>query len=335
MPKVGKQTWVFTNPPVIQATGTVAGKTESDGPFGDEFDIRHTDDRLGKNTWEHAEQTMFNEAIHEALRKGGKQPTDIDLMIGGDLNAQLTSFYVGNRDFPIPALGVYAACASITEALSVASLAIDGGYADYVLAGTSSHNSTAERQFRFPTEYGAQRPPTAQRTVTGSGVALLGRTGTGVQVSAATIGHICDYGIKSPWEMGAAMAPAAKSTIVAHLRDTGRTLADFDCVATGDLGRVGLAILHDLLKQDNFDPSHVTDCGALIFRPDQPEVFSGGSGGACCSLVTFAHFLRKLTEGTWQRILVSATGALLSNVSAQQGDTIPCVSHAVVLERKG
>lgn len=340
MPRIGRQTWLFSQPPELVGTATVAGATESRGPLGDYFDIRHTDDRLGKNTWEHAEQAFLSEAATEVLRKTSTHADAIDLMVGGDLNAQLTGFYFGTRAFTIPALGVYAACSSITEALAIGAMAVDGGYADKVLVGTSSHNSSAERQFRYPTEYGAQKPPTAQRTVTGAGMALLGRPGDGssgakVCITAATIGQVIDMGIKSPWEMGAAMAPAAKSTVIQHMVDTGRTFRDFDCVATGDLGFIGLEILRDLLEQDNHRPKDaLTDCGALIFRRDQPEVFSGGSGGACCTLVTFGYLLRQLMEGPWKRILVSATGALLSSVSAQQSDTIPCVSHAIVFERK-
>ncbi|MCL6442845.1 MAG: stage V sporulation protein AD, partial [Alicyclobacillus sp.] len=229
----------------------------------------------------------------------------------------------------------YSACASFCEALGLAALTIDSGLAQRVLAGTSSHNSTAERQFRFPTEYGVQKPPTAQRTVTGAGMAVLGR-GTGkIRITHATIGRVVDMGITSPWEMGAAMAPAAADTIVGHLRDTGHAWSDFDCIATGDLGYVGHDILRDLLADRGIAPDdRLTDCGMLIYDKDQPEVLSGGSGGACATLVTFGYLLEQLRTGTWRRILVAATGALLSNVSAQQKDSIPCISHAIVFERK-
>jgi stage V sporulation protein AD len=335
MPLVGSQTWLFPSSPCVLATGTVAGKNEGEGPLGDCFDIRHNDDRMGMNTWEQVEQHMFDEAVQMVLQKANLKPPDLNLMVGADLNAQITGFYFGLRSYPIPALGVYSACASICEALAVAAMATDAGYADKTLVGTSSHYSTAERQFRFPTEYGVQKPPTAQRTVTGAGAAILGREGGQVCITAATIGQVVDMQVKSPWEMGAAMAPAAYSTITAHLQDTGRTVEDFDCIATGDLGQVGHDILRDLFARDGVDlGDRLTDCGLLIYHKDQHEVLSGGSGGACCTLVTFAHLLRQLEAGLWRRILVSATGALLSLVTAQQGESIPSISHAIVFERK-
>ncbi|MCF8563679.1 stage V sporulation protein AD [Alicyclobacillus tolerans] len=335
MPRVGKQTWVFASEPRVIETGTVAGKTEGEGPLGEYYDIRHTDDRFNTDTWEHAEQALFSEAASTVLRKANTAPETVDLMVGGDLNAQLTSFYFGLRPLPIPALGVYSACSSITEALAIGALAVDSDMAHKVLVGTSSHNSTAERQFRYPTEYGAQKPATAQRTVTGAGMALLGKEGGNIAITAATVGLVTDFGVQSPWEMNAAMAPAAAATIETHLRDMGRKWEDYDCVATGDLGFIGYDILKELLVQRGISPGDtLTDCGMLIYDRSQPEVFAGGSGGACCTLVTFAHLFRELKQGRWKRILVSATGALLSSVSAQQSDTIPCVSHAVVFERR-
>ncbi|GGI95577.1 stage V sporulation protein AD [Alicyclobacillus cellulosilyticus] len=335
MPKSGRQTWVFASAPRVISRATVAGKNESQGPLGTCFDIRHHDDRMGEDTWEHAERALADEAFALALAKANLKPEDIDLVVGADLNAQLISYFFSLRHYAVPAMGMYAACASICQSLAVGALAIDSGMAERVLVGTSSHFSTAERQFRFPTEYGAQKPPSAQRTVTGSGAAVLARTGSPIAITMATVGQVLDYGLESPWEMNAAMAPAAAATIAAHLADTGRTLADYDCVATGDLGFVGHEILCDLLKERGIAvPDNVTDCGMLIFDRNQPEVYSGGSGCACCTMVTFGYLLRKLEEGEWRRILVAATGALLSMVSVQQQDTIPCISHAVVFERK-
>lgn len=337
MPKLGKQTWSFTShTPYVQARATVAGQLECNGPLGSYFDIHHDNDRVDGDTWEHSEQRMFEEAVENTLRKAAVAPNDVDLLIGGDLNAQLTSFYHGLRAFPIPALGVYSACASICESLALASVLIDTGYANLALVGTSSHTSTAERQFRYPTEYGAQKPPTAQRTVTGSGSALLGTMTTNIAITHATIGVVNDFGIQSPWEMGAAMAPAAAATISTHLKDTSRQISDYDLIVTGDLGHIGHRILIDLLANEGIDVGcKLTDGGMLIYGRQQPDVFSGGSGGACCSLVTFGYLLHELQVGHYHRILVSATGALLSAISAQQSDSIPGISHAVVFERRG
>jgi len=336
MPRQGENTWLFSTLPSIIARATSSGKEETAGPLGDLFDFRHNDDREGHDTWEHAEQAMLAEAANGVLVKAKMTADQVDLLIGADLNAQLSSFYFGLRSFSAPALGIYSACASICEALAFACLCIDSGMATVVLVGTSSHNSTAERQFRYPTEYGTQKPPTAQRTVTGAGVALVGRSETSICIPAATIGSVIDFGITSPWEMGAAMAPAACSTIVQHLKDTGKTIEDFDCIATGDLGDIGHNILLELLQMENIYPGNkLLDCGMLIFNQHQPEVFSGGSGGACCSLVSFGHFLKKLENGEWNRVLVCATGALLSSITVQQGDSIPCISHAICFERRG
>jgi stage V sporulation protein AD len=339
MTKAGKQTWIFdTRPVFVVSRATVAGQLESEGPLREYFDVLHESDRLNGDTWEHSEQQFFDEAVATALKKANLGQDAIDVMIGGDLNAQLTSFYLGLRAFGIPALGVYSACASICESLALGSLLIDSKSANYTLVGTSSHNSTAERQFRYPTEYGAQKPPTAQRTVSGAGMAILGakpKTGSNIVITHATIGRVVDFGITSPWEMGAAMAPAAADTIMAHLRDTKRNLSDYDCIATGDLGHIGHQILRELLNKNGISAlQNLTDCGMLIYTKDQEEVFSGGSGGACCTLVTFGHLLRKLEQEKWKRILVSATGALLSATSAGQSDSIPSVSHAIVFERR-
>lgn len=337
MTKLGKQTWNFhSNPVYVASTGTVAGQLEGQGPLGGAFDVCLESDRIDGDTWEHSEQTMFAQAAQIALKKTNFTAEQVDAMIGADLNAQLSSFYLGLRGFSIPALGIYSACASICEGLAIGSLLIHSGHAERALVGTSSHTSTAERQFRYPTEYGAQKPATAQRTVTGAGASILTNTASAIEITHATIGKVNDYGITSPWEMGAAMAPAAADTLTAHLRDTGRAWSDYDCIATGDLGRIGHAILKDLLAErhqaDN--PSNLTDCGMLIYDEKQSEVFSGGSGGACCTIVTFSHLFDRLLKGTYKRILVSATGALLSSMTAQQHDSIPCVSHAIVFERK-
>lgn len=337
MSRLGRQTWDFSHQPVyVAGTGTVAGQVESKGPLAADFDVKLPVDRIDGDTWEHSEQRMFGQAAQLAMEHAKLTSEQIDVLIGGDLNAQLTGFYFGLRPYSLPALGVYSACASICEAFTIGSLLVHTGHAERVLVGTSSHTSTAERQFRYPTEYGAQKPPTAQRTVTGAGAAVLTNTAQDIQVTHATVGRVVDYGITSPWEMGAAMAPAAADTLLRHMQDTGRTFSDYDCIATGDLGTIGHTLLKELLSEQGVkELNHLTDCGILIYDPKQPEVFSGGSGGACCTIVTLGHLLKHLHNGTWKRILVSATGALLSTVSAQQGDSIPSISHAIVFERRG
>ncbi|GMA60686.1 stage V sporulation protein AD [Alicyclobacillus fastidiosus] len=337
MPKIGRQTWDFSKGQgvYVAGVGTVAGQLESAGPLGRDFDVHLENDRVDGDTWEHSEQSMFGTAAQIALENARITSQELDMLIGADLNAQLTSFYLGLRGHSVPALGVYSACASICEALAIGGLIVHTQHGQRVLAGTSSHTSTAERQFRYPTEYGAQKPPTAQRTATGSGVAVLTNEPSRIQITHATVGKVMDYGVTSPWEMGAAMAPSAADTIRAHLNDTGRSLRDYDCVATGDLGHIGHTLLKELLTKEGLtDVGHLTDCGVLIYDSAQPDVFSGGSGGACCSLVTFGHLLKRVLNGSYKRILVSATGALLSAVSAQQHDSIPGVSHAIAFERK-
>ena len=335
MPRIGRHTWKFEHPAYVVSTGTVAGSTESQGPLGGTFDVRIQDDYYGQSSWERAEQKLFEHAVKIAMDKGHCSDAAVDLCIGGDLNAQLTGFFFGLRPFHIPSLGVYSACATITEALAIAAMALDSGFAETVLAGSSSHNGSAERQFRFPTEYGVQKPPSAQRTVTGAGAILLSRKPTqAIRITHATIGEVVDMGVKSPWEMGAAMAPAAFHTIENHLTESGFTLSDFDCIATGDLGKIGHAMVREMLDDAAIPTdSRLTDCGVLIYDFNQPEVFSGGSGGACCSLVTFGHLLNQLASGLWTRLLVCATGALLSTVTVGQSESIPGICHAVVFER--
>lgn len=335
MPKIGRRTIKFKNPPSVLESATVAGKVESEGPLGGGYDIRLQEDTLGQKSWEQSEQKLFEKAAKLAMTKAHLSDMDLDLVVGGDLNAQLSSLYMGLKSFQTPIIGVFSACSTITEALTVAGMAIDGGFATRVLVGTSSHNSTAERQFRFPTEYGVQKPPTAQRTVTGAGTVILTETPHGnLRMTHATLGEVVDMGVKSPWEMGAAMAPAAFRTIESHLLESGFAWEDFDCIATGDLGGVGHGLLKEMLTDAGVKAdSRLVDCGMMIYNKDQPEVFSGGSGGACCSLVTFSHLFSQLSSGLWKRMLVCATGALLSTVTVQQSQTIPGICHAVVFER--
>jgi len=331
--QIGDQTWHFPSQPRVLSTGTAVGPMEGAGPLGDSFDLVYADAYMGQSSWEKAERTLFELAQDHAVRQAGLSMEAIDLIVSGDLLPQNISSNFAARTAGRPLIGVFSACATSMEAVAQAALFIDSGFAHYVLAGAVSHNSTAERTFRYPTEYGAQKPPSAHCTVTGAGAVVLGRGEARIGVSFATIGKVVDFGVSSPWEMGAAMAPAAVATIVAHLKDTGRTVADYDAIATGDLARVGLPIARELLAEQGVDVgSRLQDCGVLMYGADQKEAFSGGSGPGCCPCVTFAHLLPKIASGQWRRVLVVATGALLSAVSAGQGETIPCIAHAVSFE---
>lgn len=332
--KIGQQTWQFASPPRIVSTASAVGEKEGQGPLGIDFDLVVSDPYVGQKTWELAERKLMEMAQDKAITKAGLERGNIDLVVAGDLLCQNISANFSARTHGRPYLGVFSACASSMEAVALAAALVDAGQADYVLAAVSSHNSTAERMFRFPTEYGAQKPPTAHSTVTGAGAVVIGKAQNGIRITYATIGNVVDLGVQSPWEMGAAMAPAAVATIDQHFRDTGRQPADYDLIVTGDLARVGHPIAEELLSQKGWNLSgRFADCGNLIYDPKtQSEVFSGGSGAACCAVVTFSHLLPKLVAGDWKRMLVVATGALLSSVSAQQNETVPCIAHAVAFE---
>ncbi|MBS4031450.1 MAG: stage V sporulation protein AD [Clostridiales bacterium] len=330
----GHQTWVFPTKPVILASAAVGGPFEAKGPLADDFDILHDDIWLGQESFEKAEKKMLEQACEKAIAKAGLKKEDIQFLLSGDLMNQIISSSFAARTLGVPFLGLFGACSSSMESLALASLLVDSKSARYALAATSSHNGSVNKQFRYPTEYGAQVPPTAQWTVTGAGAALVAQEGDGPKVVAATIGRVIDMGISDPFNMGVAMAPAAVDTIQAHFRDLGVGADHYDVIATGDLGRVGHHIAGDLLQKHNVEiPAEVfTDCGLLIYSEDQP-VMSGASGCACSATVTFGHFLNRLRKGELNRILIVATGALLSPLSYQQKESIPCIAHAVAIER--
>lgn len=337
MPLIGKQTWQFPKQPYLLATGAVVGPKEAAGPLGQEFDASHEDSYVGQDSWEKAERRLFEEACEITLEKARMSPDQVNVLYGGDLLNQIITSNFAARAMAVPFLGLFGACSTSMESLALAAMTVDAGYADYALAATSSHNSTAERQFRYPTEYGGQKPPSAQCTVTGAGAGLVGVQGSGdmPRITHATIGKVVDLGIKSPFEMGPAMAPAAADTISRHFKDTGRTPEDYDLIVTGDLARIGHVLAAELLEQEGiYLGDKFKDCGILIFDPDQEEVFSGGSGCACCAVVTYGHLLKRMMRGELERILVCATGALLSPLSSQQGESIPSVAHAVAIERR-
>jgi stage V sporulation protein AD len=329
----GHQTWLFDSRPVIKATGTVGGPFEAQGAIAGDFDILHGDIWLGETSFEKAERKFLEQACEIAIDKAGLKKADIQLFLCGDLMNQIISSSFAARTLGTPFLGLYGACSSAMEGLAVAASLINGGYAQNALVATSSHNAASEKQFRYPTEYGSQKPPTAQWTVTGSGAALVAHEGEGPKVTAATIGRVIDMGISDPFNMGGAMAPAAVDTIEAHFRDLGRDPAYYDLIATGDLGRVGRQIAADLLEKHGLPipEEKFTDCGLIIYKKEQP-VFAGASGCACSATVTYGHFLNRMRRGALKRILIVATGALLSPLSYQQKESIPCIAHAVTIE---
>ncbi|NLJ77426.1 MAG: stage V sporulation protein AD [Peptococcaceae bacterium] len=330
----GHQTWVFPNKPTIISTATVGGPFEAEGPLAGDFDLLHGDLWLGQDSYEKAEKKMLEEACETAIKKAGLQKQDIQFFLSGDLLDQIITSSFTARTLNVPFIGLYGACASSMESLSLGSLIVDNGYGNYVLCAASSHNATAEKQYRYPTEYGSQKPPTAQWTVTSSGVALLAAEGDGPIVTSSTIGRVVDMGITDPFNMGSAMAPAAVDTITAHIRDLRISPGDYDLIATGDLGHVGHRIAGDLLKKHGLDvPEDIfTDCGMLIYGENQPEVLAGGSGCGCSAAVAYGHILNRMKKGELKRVLLVATGALLSPLTYQQKESIPGIAHAVAIE---
>ncbi|MDD3365336.1 MAG: stage V sporulation protein AD [Syntrophomonas sp.] len=329
----GHQSWVFENKPVIIGSAAIGGPFEAQGNFAADFDLLHDDLWLGQDSYEKAEKKLLEQACETAIKKAGVKKEDIQFFMSGDLINQIISSSFTARTLGIPYVGIYGACSSSMEGLALASLMVDSRFAKLALAGTSSHNAAAEKQYRYPTEYGAQKPPTSQWTVTGAGAGVVAQFGEGPKVTSATIGRVVDMGISDPFNMGSAMAPAAVDTIEAHFRDLNVSAANYDFIATGDLGRVGHIIARDLLKKDgiHIPEEKLTDCGMLIYKDDQP-VFAGGSGCACAATTTYGHFLNRMRKGELHKILVVATGALLSPMSYQQKETIPCVAHAVSIE---
>lgn len=334
----GHQTWVFDQKPVISGAATVAGPEEGNGPLADEFDIIHGDMMLGQKSWEKAEHMMLEEATKLAVENAGITKEQLHFYIGGDLLNQITSSSFTARTLSVPYIGVFGACSTSMESLALAAFIVNAGGAKHVLSATSSHNSTAERQFRYPTEYGAQKPPTAQYTVTGAGAAVVSFAelrGGGPVITSATLGRVVDMGIKDPFNMGAAMAPAAVDTIRAHLKDLNRRPGDYDMIVTGDLASVGYELAKELFYKHKvpIEETQYDDCGLMVYDVEKQPVQAGGSGAACSAVVTYGHLLKRLMSGELSRILVVATGALLSPLTTQQGESIPCIAHAVCIER--
>ncbi|UOQ48031.1 stage V sporulation protein AD [Gracilibacillus caseinilyticus] len=329
----GKQTWLYDTPPTIISTGVVGGPFEEQGNIPNDFDYFYTDQWMDEKSFELAHQHMIEDACHYAIDKANLDLSDIQFFLHGDLINQLTPSNFAARGLAIPYLGLFNACATSMEGLALSALIMSQMQAEYVITGAASHNSAVERQFRYPTEYGSQKPDSSQWTVTGAGVAILAKNGTGPKVTSATIGKVVDRQLKDPFNMGGAMAPAAYDTITQHLKDRNITADYYDYIITGDLAKYGRDICLDLLTKDNYhiQESQFIDCGLTVYKPDQP-VFAGGSGPACSAVVTYGHFVKKLMQGECNKILVVATGALLSPLTVQQKQTIPCIAHAVSIE---
>ena len=328
--KRGKQSFVLPQLPVIQHWVSVAGKKESEGPLAHTFDFISEDTYFGQKTWEQAEKHMQQLALDLLAQKASMKKTDFELVLSGDLLNQCIGSSFSLRNSNIPHLGLYGACSTMAESLLVASMAVSGGFADKVVAQTSSHFASSERQYRFPLGYGGQRTPTSQWTVTGSGAALVCSSGNGPRIECCTIGTVTDLGIKDANNMGAGMAPAAFQTIKAHMKDLNRTPEDFDLIVPGDLGQLGKELLLEIGKREGLPlGGKLTDCGTLVFDNTVQDVHAGGSGCGCSAITLCGYLLNQLKEGKLKRILFCGTGALLSPTSTQQGLPIPGVCHAV------
>ncbi len=331
--RLGRHTVALESGAVIAAHACVGGKKEGEGPLKRHFDYLTADDTFGEKTWEKAEQRCQKLATKLALEKWGREQSALDYLLAGDLLNQCISSSFAARGSDVPFFGLYGACSTMGESLSLAALLLESGAADAVGAVTSSHFCTAERQYRTPLAYGGQRTPTAQWTATAAGCSILAKDGRGVKVTHVTTGCIVDKGITDANNMGAAMAPAAAATLVAHFKETGREPSYYDLVVTGDLGQLGREILLELTKEDGVDLSGVhNDCGLLLYDRTAQDVHCGASGCGCAASVLNGYLLRQMEEGVLRRVLFCPTGALLSPTSSQQGESIPSIAHAVALE---
>ena len=333
--KCGKYTRRLENAPSVSGFAAVASKKESEGPFGKKIDRVLDDALFGRQSWEQAESEMQKQAAELALKKAALTVPEIDYLFAGDLLNQCIASHYGMRDLGIPFVGLYGACSTMAESLAMAALFVECGIAQNALAVTSSHFCASERQFRFPLEYGGVRTPTAQWTVTGAGAAVIGARTAPPYVRAVTIGTIEDKGVTDISNMGAAMAPAAAETISRFLRDTGTSPEDYDMIFTGDLAAVGSELLLRLLRLEGIDISkNHADCGMLIYDREKQDVDAGGSGCGCAATILCSHILPQLRDGRLNNVLFCATGALMSTVSIQQGESIPGIAHLVQLSNE-
>ena len=332
---LGKQSIKFTSPVYLVNSASVVGKKEGEGPLGDAFDVVVKDDKDGFNTWEEAESALQRDAVTTLLQKSGERTENIRYLFAGDLLGQSIASTFGLMTFELPFIGLYGACSTCGLSLTLGSMAVAGGFAETVICVTSSHYASAEKEFRFPLAYGNQRPLSASWTVTGSGAFLVSnqkKESVRAVISGITTGKIIDYGVKDSMNMGACMAPAAADIILQHMKDFHAKPEDYDRIITGDLGIVGQEILIDLLLQKdmNIEKQHM-DCGIEIYDKTQ-DAHAGGSGCGCSAVVLSAYILKQIENGTWKKVLFIPTGALLSKVSYNEGQAVPGVAHAIVLE---
>ena len=332
MQKLGKQTIKFDTPPVITEVASIVGPKESQGPLAKYFDQTLDDEFWGEKTWEKAESKIIKETVNTVISKSGIPSEQIDCCFAGDLLNQCISSSFGLRELNIPFFGVFGACSTFVESMSLSAIAVES-FAQNVLCATSSHFCSAEKQFRFPLELGNQRPPSSQWTVTGSGSAIISKTGQGPFITSITTGKIVDMGIKDANNMGAAMAPAFVDTLVTHFKDTGRNPSYYDGIFSGDLGYIGKEISIELCQAKGYNiKNNYNDCGVMIFDKENQDTHSGGSGCACCASVFSGYLFNQLKQKKIKKILLIATGALTNATSSQQGESIPGIAHAISIE---
>ncbi|MEZ4357053.1 MAG: stage V sporulation protein AD [Eubacteriales bacterium] len=335
MGRIGERTLTFKKAPYIRGNGGVAGKDEKEGPIGAYFNTYFNDDLWGEKSWELTERKMFIRAVENAVTSAGLTLDDIQILFGGDLLNQIISAGFAARTLRAPFIGLYGACSTMSESLLVGAMAVDGGYADNVVCATSSHFATAERQFRYPLELGTPKTPTSQHTATAAGATVLSSTGQAddARITCATPGRVIDLKISDANNMGAAMAPAAVETLVTHLEDTKRAPNYYDLIITGDLGTFGSKLLVEYTAKENVDVKAVyTDCGVELYKGVK-DMYCGGSGCGCSALMFNCYYLKKFKDKKINRILLIATGALHSPTTSMQGESIPCIAHAVAIER--
>ena len=335
MKNLGVQTIKFDKQISILETASIVGPKEANGPLADYFDKCLEDEFWNEKTWEKAESKIIKETANMNLMKAGLSSKDINYCFAGDLLNQCISSSFGLREISIPFYGIFGACSTFVESMQLASIFIDSGAAKNCICASSSHFCSAEKQFRFPLELGNQRPPSSQWTVTGAGSVVLSSNGNGPYITHITTGKIIDMGIKDMNNMGGAMAPAALDTLIAHFNDTGKKPFDYDLILTGDLGYIGKSILSDMALSKGLDiKSNYNDCGVLIFDKEKQDTHSGGSGCGCCATVFSGYIFNKLKQKELNKILFIATGALTNATTAQQGESIPGIAHAIVIENK-